>query len=222
MAMIGNRRSSRLKDKQKPLVEREETEIPVVKTAKKRKKVMKETEQATTSESVHSSHSESRCESTVDGECEKEALPSDKLPPKRKSKVMNAKERKSLVKYLDQTDDIILAAAVKDDLRQQLLADRLKSLTETLCSQEQLLTTLISCYRKCFTELYPSCKKMSDPMLNFQICWYNQCSAFLLSKDHDIGVLNLKSYLSAISVVPGMLGCIFVQLMGCQFQKAIQ
>jgi len=33
---------------------------------------------------------------------------------------------------------------------------------------------------------------MPDPMLNFQICWYNQCSAFLLSEEHNIAVLNLK------------------------------
>jgi len=33
---------------------------------------------------------------------------------------------------------------------------------------------------------------MPDPMLNFQICWYNQCSALLLSEEHNIAVLNLK------------------------------
>jgi len=189
MAMSETRQSTRLKAKQRQLIEREE-EIPAAKTTRKRKKcsLTKETEQIATS----STRSEDIASDIAVGECEKEAQPLDKPPPKRKSKVLNTKERKSLIKYLDSTDSVILAAAVKDDLKQQLLADSLRSLAEVLCSEEELLTTLICCHRKCFTQLYIDCKKMSDPMLNFQICWYNQCSAFLLSKDHNIAVLNLK------------------------------
>ena len=63
---------------------------------------------------------------------------------------MNAKERKLLIKYLDSTDDMILANAVKDDLNQQLLADNLKRLAHTLCGNEELLSTLVSCHHKCF------------------------------------------------------------------------
>ena len=35
---------------------------------------------------------------------------------------------------------------------------------------------------------------MPDPMLNFQLCkyWYNQCSAFLLSEQHNKAMINLK------------------------------
>ena len=195
MATSETRRSSRLASrKQDSLVHREEETIPApVKATRKRKKssVIKETEVAAasseaSSETVHNSKG-----ATV-GECEKGTKTSDEPLPKRKTKVMNVKERKLLINYLDSTNDSILAAAVRDDLKQQLLADSLKSLAEVLCTREQLLATLISCHRKCFTELYVDCKKTSDPMLNFQISWYNQCSAFLLSEEHDIAVLNLK------------------------------
>ena len=67
---------------------------------------------------------------------------------------------------------------MKNNLKQQLLADNLKNLIEALCDNEHLLTTLIFCHRKCFSQLCIDCEKMPDPMLNFQICWYNQCSAF--------------------------------------------
>jgi len=105
---------------------------------------------------------------------------------------MNAKECKLLMKFLDSTNDTILASAVKDDLNQQLLADTLKHLADALCSNEELLSTLVSCHRKCFADLYVDCKKMPDPMLDFQICWYKQCSTFLLSEEHDLAVLNFK------------------------------
>ena len=45
---------------------------------------------------------------------------------------MNVKERKLLLKFLDSGDDTILSAVVKDDLKQQLLTDQLKKLTEAL------------------------------------------------------------------------------------------
>jgi len=87
---------------------------------------------------------------------------------------------------------MILANAVKDDSNQQFLADNLKHLAHALCSNEELLSTLVSCHRKCFADFYFHCKKIPDPMLDFQICWYKQCSAFLSSKKHDLAVLNLK------------------------------
>ena len=117
----------------------------------------------------------------------------DQPPVKQKSKILNVKERKSLVKFLDSDlNDAILAEVVKDDLKQQLLADSLKNLIKALCDNEHLLTTITSCHRKLFSQLYMDCKKMPDPMLNFQICWFNQCSAFLLSAEHNIAVINLK------------------------------
>ena len=42
---------------------------------------------------------------------------SDQPPAKRKSKIMNIKERKSLLKFLDSGDDTVLSAVVKDDLK---------------------------------------------------------------------------------------------------------
>ena len=75
---------------------------------------------------------------------------SDQPPAKRKSKIMNVKERKSLLKFLDSGDDTVLSAVVKDDLKQQLFADQLKKLTEALCTNDQLLTQLVACHRKCF------------------------------------------------------------------------
>ena len=84
---------------------------------------------------------------------------------------MNVKERKSLLKFLDSGDDTIISAVVKDDLKQQLLADQLKKLTEALCTNDQLLTQLVACHRKCFSQLYSDCKKMPDPMLSFQLCY---------------------------------------------------
>jgi len=106
----------------------------------------KETEQAGTC-------SEARGEAAV-GECKKGAKPLSQPLTKRKSKVVNAKERKLLIKYLDSMDDMILANTVKDDLNQQLLADNLKRLAHTLCDNEELLSTLVSCHRKCFADLY--------------------------------------------------------------------
>ena len=81
---------------------------------------------------------------------------------------------------------------MKDDLKQQLLADQLKKLTEALCTNDQLLTQLVACHRKCFSQLYSDCKKMPDPMLSFQLCWHKQCSSFLLSEEYNISVLNLE------------------------------
>ena len=150
--------------------------------------VNKDNEATATKAPIHST----RSEDTVAEECGKRTNTSDQPPPKRKTKVMNVKERKLLVEFLDSGDDTILAEDVKDDLKQQLLADKLKNLVKILCSHEQLLIQLISCHRKCFSQLYLDCKKMSDPMLNFQLCWHNQCSAFLLSQEHNIAVLNLK------------------------------
>jgi len=146
---------------------------------------------ATNDTCVHSSCSED----AAIKECGKRTKTTDQPPAKQKSKVLNTKERKSLLNFLDSDllNDTNLAGVVKDDLKQQLLADNLKNLIEALCDDNKhLLTTLISCHRKCFSLLYIDCKKMPDPMLNFQICWYNQCSAFLLSEEHNIAVLNLK------------------------------
>ena len=89
---------------------------------------------------------------------------------KRKSKVLIAKERKSLIKFLDSDllSNTILSEVVMDDLKQQLLVDNLKNLIKALCGDnEHLLTTLISCHRKCISQLYIDCKKMPDPMLSF-------------------------------------------------------
>ena len=73
----------------------------------------------------------------------------DQPPAKRKSKISNVKKCKSLVKFLDSDlNDTILAEVVKDDLKQQLLADNFKNLIEALCDNEHLLTTITSCHRK--------------------------------------------------------------------------
>ena len=51
----------------------------------------------------------------------------------KKVKDYERKERKSLLKFLDSEDDTVLSAVVKDDLKQQLLADQLKKrLTKAL------------------------------------------------------------------------------------------
>ena len=115
-------------------------------------------------------------------------------PAKRKSKIMNVKERNRCSRHDsgDSGDDTILSAVVKDDLKQQLLADQLKKLTEALCTNHQLLTQLVACHRKCFSKLYNDCKKMPDPMLSFQLCWHKQCSSFRLSEEYNISVLNLE------------------------------
>ena len=73
-----------------------------------------------------------------------------------------------MVKFLDSDlNDTILAEVVKDDLKQQLLADSLKNLIEALCGNEHLLTTITFCHCKLFSQLYMDYKKMPDPMLNF-------------------------------------------------------
>jgi len=80
----------------------------------------------------------------------------DQPPAKRKSKVLNTKEHKSLLKFLDSNllNDTILARVVKDNLKQQLPTDNLKNLIKALCDDnEHLLTTLISCHCKCFSQL---------------------------------------------------------------------
>ena len=111
---------------------------------------------------------------------------------KRKSKVMTVKERKSLLEFLDSGDDMVLVEVVKDDLKQQSLVDNLKSFTEALCTNEQLITQLVICHRKYFSQLYVDCKKKPDPMLSFQLCWHKQCSSFLLSEEHNISLLKLE------------------------------
>ena len=84
----------------------------------------------------------------------REPKTTDQPPEKRKSKVLNVKEGKLLLKFLDSDlNDTILAEVVKDDLKQQLLADNLKNLIKALCDNEHLLTTLIFCHHKCFTQL---------------------------------------------------------------------
>ena len=152
----------------------------------------KDTEVTTNDARVHNSRGEDAAVKAL--ECGKRmSKTTDQPPAKRKSKILNVKERKSLIKFLDaDLNDSILAEAVKDDLKQQLLADNFKNLIEALCHNEHLLTTITSCHRKLFSQLYMDCKKMPDPMLNFQICWFNQCSAFLLSEEHNIAVINLK------------------------------
>ena len=63
-------------------------------------------------------------------------------PAKRKSKIMDVTERKSL---LDSRDNTIFSAVVKaNDLKQQLLADQLKKLPEALCTSDLLLKTPVS------------------------------------------------------------------------------
>ena len=74
-----------------------------------------------------------------------------KPPAKRKSKIMNVTERKSL---LDSRDNTILSAVVKaNDLKQQLLADQLKKLLEALCTNDQLLKTPASFFYVAFHSL---------------------------------------------------------------------
>ena len=75
----------------------------------------------------------------------------DKPPAKRKSKIVNVTERKSL---LDSRDNTILSAVVKaNDLKQQLLADQLKKLPEALCTNDQLLKTPVSFFYVAFHSL---------------------------------------------------------------------
>ena len=75
----------------------------------------------------------------------------DKPPAKRKSKIMNVTERKSL---LDSRDNTILSAVVKaNDLKQQLLADQLKKLPEALCTNDLLLKTPVSFFYVVFHSL---------------------------------------------------------------------
>ena len=97
---------------------------------------------------------------------------------------MTVKECKSLLEFLDSGDDMVLVEVVKDDLKQQSLVDNLKSFTEALCTNEQVITQLVICHRKWFSQLYVDCKKKPDPMLSFQLCWHKQCSSFLLSEEH--------------------------------------
>ena len=187
----GERRSARIKQSKQSLLEEREETRPLSTIKRTRKKLLVANTEASTSDTrVHSSHSEN----ATAGESGKRSKMSDQPPAKRKFKLLNAKERKSMLKFLDSDlHDTVLAEVVKNDLKQQSLADNLKSLIEVLCDDHEcLLTKLITCHRKCFAQLYIDCKKMADPMLNFQICWHNQCSTFLLSDDHNIAVLNLK------------------------------
>ena len=72
-------------------------------------------------------------------------------PAKRKSKIMDVTERKSL---LDSRDITILSAVVKaNDLKQQLLADQLKKLPEALCINDLLLKTPVSFFYVAFHSL---------------------------------------------------------------------
>ena len=75
----------------------------------------------------------------------------DKLPAKRKSKIMNVTEWESL---LDSREITILSAVVKvDDLKQQLLADQLMKLPEALCTNDQLLKAPVSFFYVSFHSL---------------------------------------------------------------------
>ena len=79
----------------------------------------------------------------------------DKPPTKRKSKIMNVTEWKSL---LDSRDNTLLSAVVKaNDLKQQLLADQLKKLPKALCTNDQLLKTPVSFFYVSFYSLSQSC-----------------------------------------------------------------
>ena len=80
------------------------------------------------------------------------ALFADKpAPAKRKSKIMNVIERKSL---LDSRDNAILSAVVKaNDLKQQLLADQLKKLPKALCTNDLLLKIPVSFFYVAFYSL---------------------------------------------------------------------
>ena len=73
--------------------------------------VNKETEAVTDDTHVHSSYSE---DASV-GECGKRTKTTDQPPAKQKSKVLNAKEHKSLLKFLDSDllNDAILAGVVR-------------------------------------------------------------------------------------------------------------
>ena len=51
----------------------------------------------------------------------KQTKASNQPPAKRRSKIMNVKEQKSLLNFLDSGDDTILSVVVKDNLKQQLL-----------------------------------------------------------------------------------------------------
>ena len=192
------RRSTRINQSKRRLLEETRLTSSLTSVTKPTRKTLKstisnkDTEATSNDARVHSSRGKDAAVGAP--ECGKRTRKTTDQPPaKRKSKILNVKERKSLVKFLDSDlNDTILAEVVEDDLKQQLLADSLKNLIEALCGNEHLLTTITSCHCKLFSQLYMDCNKMPDPMLNFQICWFNQCSAFLLSAEHNIAVINLK------------------------------
>jgi len=43
-----------------------------------------------------------------------------------------------------------------------------------------------------YVSLYKECKKSPDSDLNFQFKWYQYCSAFLLSSQYPLSVINLN------------------------------
>ena len=118
---------------------------------------------------------------------------SESLPPKkRKSKVMNKKERDDLLSSLDSIDLDVLKGEVCDKLSEQHFPENLKELANKLSVCERLLNDIIVSQRQCFSGLYKESKKNPEPFLNFQLRWHQYSSAFLLSSQYPLSAIDLQ------------------------------
>ncbi|XP_065912862.1 uncharacterized protein [Dysidea avara] len=110
---------------------------------------------------------------------------------KRTRKILNKKERESLLRHLNSVDDVTLADAVNVRLSEvQLLSTKLKNFADTLCKNEQLLQDIATHHHCRFSELYVECKKESDPFVQLQFQWHRYCSAFLLPRMYTLDCIN--------------------------------
>ncbi|XP_065907351.1 uncharacterized protein [Dysidea avara] len=114
--------------------------------------------------------------------------PESCLPPpkKKKSKVMNQRERNEMLASLESVDLSVLLSEVYVKFDEQLFSEKLKKITVKLHDTEQPLKDIIVSHRLCFVGLYKECKKGPESFLRFQFQWQKYCSAFLLASQHTM------------------------------------
>ena len=119
--------------------------------------------------------------------------PESFLPPpkKKKSEVMNQRERNEMLAYLESIDFPVFLHEISVKFDEQLYSEKLKEVTIKLCSTEQPLKDIVISHRLCFVGLYKECKKGPESFLQFQFQWHKYCSAFLLPSQHTMSEIGL-------------------------------
>ena len=111
---------------------------------------------------------------------------------KRTRKVLNKKEKQGLCSFLNAVDISVLVYATRSKLNEQSLTESLKHFVDKLFKNEPLLQCILVHHRERFVELFAGCQKGADSFLRFQLQWHHHCSAFLLSKEYSLSVINLE------------------------------